>query len=96
MRGANRGQDQRRAEVEAQIREAISGLRPLLPFEHCGVDLVEFSLESGVATIRVEGACPDCDMSAAMLLHGIEQHLRMRVPAIRSVRPLDAPSGTHG
>ena len=96
MRGSNRGTEQRRAEVEAQIREAIVGLQPLLRFDHCGVELVEFSLETGVATLRLEGGCPECEMSAGMLLHGIEQHLRMRVPALRAVRPVDAPSGTHG
>ncbi|HKG93698.1 MAG TPA: NifU family protein [Gemmatimonadaceae bacterium] len=96
MRGSSRVAEKRRAEVEAQIREAIVGLQPLLRFEHCGVELVEFSLETGVATLRVEGGCPDCEMSAGMLLHGIEQHLRMRVPALRSIRSVDAHTGTHG
>jgi Fe-S cluster biogenesis protein NfuA len=96
MRGSSRGSEKRRAEIEAQIRDAIAGLQPLLRFEHCDVTLLEFSPETGVATIRVEGGCPDCEMSAGMLLHGIEQHLRMRVPALRAVRPADAPSGTHG
>ena len=96
MRGNSRGPEKRQADVEAQIREAIDGLRPLLRFEHCGVELVEFSPETGTATLRVEGGCPECEMSADMLLHGIEQHLRMRVPALRAIRPADAPSRTHG
>ena len=97
MRIARRGSDERRrAAVEAEIRDAVAELRPLTRLEHFEVELVEFSLETGVATLRVEGGCRDCEMSAAMLMRGIEQHLRMRVPALREVRAVGNFSHTNG
>jgi Fe-S cluster biogenesis protein NfuA len=72
--------------VEAQIREVIVGLRPLLHIEPAGLELLEFDPISCVALLRVAGDCPDCDMTAAALLRGIEAHLMQRVPGLRGVR----------
>ena len=75
-----------RPSVEARIRRALAGLRPLLRLETAGVDLVSFEEETGIAVLRFDGDCPDCQMSASMLRQGIEAHLRMQVPEIREVR----------
>ena len=75
-------------EIEARIREAIEGLRPLLGVESGGVQLANFERETGVAVLLVEGDCPHCEMPVSTLLQGIEAHLRLRVPEIREIRPL--------
>ena len=80
-----------RAAVEARIRAALDGLKPLLPVNAPVIDLVEYREEMGLAVLRVGGHCPGCDMSATMLMEGIEAHLRMRVPEVREVRS----AGTH-
>ena len=74
--------------VEVRIREVITALRPLLRIEPAAgcIELVRFDAESGVASVRVSGGCPDCDMSATALMSGIEAHLMQRVPEIRAVR----------
>ena len=77
------------AAIEARIREAIDGLRPLLGVQN-GVELVNFERDSGVAVLRVEGDCPECEMPVATLLQGIEAHLRLRVPEIREIRPVSS------
>ena len=77
------------AAIEARIREAIESLRPLLGVDS-GVELVNFESASGVAVLRVEGDCPQCEMPVATLLQGIEAHLRMRVPEIREIRPVSS------
>lgn len=76
--------------IEARIREAIAGLRPLLGVEATGVELVNFEAATGVAVLRIEGDCPECEMSVAALLQGIEAHLKLRVPEIREIRPVSA------
>ena len=53
------------------------------------VELVEFDAESGTAVLRVEGDCPDCELSAANLIEGIGAHLRARVPEVRDVRRIE-------
>jgi Fe-S cluster biogenesis protein NfuA len=72
--------------VEARIRVVIVGLRPLLHIDPCGLELIEFDPQSGVAMLRVAGDCPDCEMPAATLLRGIEAHLMQRIPELRGVR----------
>lgn len=72
--------------VEERIRSAIAEVGPLLKLESAGVELVDFEVESGVATLRFEGDCPDCEMSASMLREGVEAHLRTQVPEVREVR----------
>ena len=72
--------------VEDRIRAAISEVGPLLKLETIGIELVEFERDSGVATLRFEGDCPDCEMSASMLRDGIAAHLRSQVPEVREVR----------
>jgi Fe-S cluster biogenesis protein NfuA len=72
--------------VEERIRAAISEVGPLLKLETIGIELVRFERESGVAMLRFEGDCPDCEMSARMLRDGIEAHLRTQVPEVREVR----------
>ena len=72
--------------VEDRIRAAISEVGPLLKLETIDIELVRFERESGVATLRFEGDCPDCEMSASMLRDGIEAHLKTQVPEVRAVR----------
>jgi Fe-S cluster biogenesis protein NfuA len=84
-RGRERGQA-----IEARIRDAIESLRPLLGASAASVELVTFESATGVATLRVDGDCPDCEMPVATFLQGIEAHLRRRVPEIREVRAASA------
>jgi Fe-S cluster biogenesis protein NfuA len=72
--------------VDARIRETLQELRPLLHITDATVELVEFDAGSGTAVLRVEGDCPDCEMSAANMIEGIGAHLRARVPEVKDVR----------
>ena len=73
-------------DVEDRIRTAIDGMRTLLRVETMDVEFLEFDAESGAAVIRCTGDCPGCDLSAEHLTVGIEAHLRLQVPEIRSIR----------
>lgn len=84
-----------KAATEARIREAIDGLRPLLPIETVDIELLDFDLDTGVARMRIEGDCPDCDMKASMLVQGIEAHLRLRVHELREIRVVDDAPPLH-
>ena len=58
-------------EIDSRIRDALLELRPLLHIQEATVELVQFEEETGTAVLRVEGECPDCEMSAANLIEGI-------------------------
>jgi Fe-S cluster biogenesis protein NfuA len=77
-------------EIAARIEAALAELRPLVAHQASRVELLNFAPSSGVATLVVEGGCPDCDMPAAALLQGIGAHLRLRVPEVRDVRAADS------
>ena len=72
--------------IDDRIRATLREIRPLLHIRDADVSLVEFDTSSGTAVLRVEGDCPDCEMSAANLLEGIGAHLRARVPEVKDVR----------
>ncbi|MGH7665253.1 MAG: NifU family protein [Gemmatimonadaceae bacterium] len=82
-RPAGRG----RPAIETRINDAIEGLRPML-HENFGVELLEFQAATGIAVLRMNGDCPDCEMTADTMIHGIEVRLRQQVPEVREVRTL--------
>ena len=86
MKVPRRASPARKQEVEARIRDALAALRPLMGIDSCDLSLTEYEDGSGVAVLRVEGGCKDCEMSADMLMQGITVNLRARVPEIRGVR----------
>ena len=83
MKGARGERD-----VDARIRDTLSELRPRLHIAEANIELVEFEEQTGTAVLRVEGDCPDCEMSAANMIEGIAAHLRARVPEVKDVRRL--------
>ena len=72
-------------DIDHRIRETLDDIRPLLHME-ATIELVQFEEQTGIAVLRVEGDCPDCDMSAANMIEGIGAHLRARVPEVKDVR----------
>ena len=96
MAPLKRARGRARTAIEARIRDAIDDLRPLLRIEPVGIELLEFRAATGTALLRIDGDCPDCNMSAATMIHGIAAHLRMRVPEVREVHVIDGSLMTNG
>jgi Fe-S cluster biogenesis protein NfuA len=59
-----------------------------------GIELVEYETMTATAVLRLSGGCSDCDMTAEMLIQGIEANLRRHVPELRAVRALPDESTT--
>ena len=72
-------------DVDIRIRDTLGEIRALLHMD-ATIDLVQFEEHTGLAELRVEGDCPDCDLSAANMMEGIGAHLRARVPEVKDVR----------
>lgn len=81
MRGARGERD-----VDSRIRETLVDIRSMLHIAEADIELVQFEEQTGTAVLRVEGDCPDCEMSAANMIEGIAAHLRARVPEVKDVR----------
>lgn len=74
------------ANIEGEIRNVVTELRPLLGLDSCGLTLSSFEPASGTAFLEVDGACPDCGASAETFLEGIAQRIRLGVSEVREVR----------
>lgn len=85
MRGI-RDSSKAQEKVEAKISAVLVEVEPLLRIDHCRIQLLDFSPDSGVLTIGIDAACPDCGISAATFSTAIEAHIRMKVPEVREVR----------
>ncbi len=53
------------------------------------VVLVDADPETGVVSVRLEGACVDCPFSGLTIKAGIEETLRERIPEVREVVQVD-------
>ena len=72
--------------VEARISAILLEVEPLLRIEHCRIELVSFVADSGALTLRIDGECPDCEMSPATFAPAIAAHVKQRVPEVREVK----------
>jgi len=79
-------QKRKEAEVTARITTVLAEIGPLLRIEHCMIEVTEYSASNGLVTVRIDASCPDCELSPATFMPGIEAHLRQRVPEVREVR----------
>ena len=72
--------------IEAQIRAEIGAVTAMLGLEHCAISLFRFNTEDGVAVLRVDTSCAECEVSPATFMAGIETRLKVRVAEVREVR----------
>jgi Fe-S cluster biogenesis protein NfuA len=71
--------------VELDITNVLAEIGPLLRIEHCSIEIAEYSEETGNLKLRIDGNCPDCELSPATFMPAIEAHLKLRVPEVREV-----------
>lgn len=69
--------------MKEQVEKVLEKVRPSLMADGGNVELV--SVEDGVVTVRLQGACHGCPMSQMTLKHGIERILMQEIPTIKEV-----------
>lgn len=69
--------------LEWRVQEVIEELRPALQSDGGDVELV--SVEDGVVTLQLTGACSGCPMSTMTLKMGIERAIMKSIPEITEV-----------
>lgn len=80
----------RRARPEIVVRQSITAVLaevgPLLRIDHCHIEIADYSGSTGLVVLRIDGSCPDCEVSPVTFMPAIEAHLKQRVPEVREVR----------
>lgn len=72
--------------MEQTITNVLAEVGSLLRIEHCSIEIAEYSGTTGKLMLRIDGNCPDCDLSPATFMPAIEAHVKLRVPEVREVR----------
>lgn len=72
-------------DLRQRVQDALDKIRPGLMADGGDAELIEVDAESGIATIRMVGACGGCPMSTMTLKMGIERTIRAAVPEIKEV-----------
>jgi len=69
--------------MREKVEEVLNKIRPALIRDGGNVELV--SVDDGVVTVKLTGACAGCPMSTMTLKMGIESVLKEEIPEIREV-----------
>jgi Fe-S cluster biogenesis protein NfuA len=69
--------------MQQRVESALDEVRPALRMDGGDVELV--SVDGGVVSVRLLGACGGCPMATMTLVGFVEERLKQRVPEIRRV-----------
>jgi len=86
MKVLRRKRGRSQADIEQSISAVLVEARELLRIDHSTLEIAEFSGTTGLLTVRIEGSCPECNISPAAFVRAIEAHIRMRVREVREVK----------
>jgi Fe-S cluster biogenesis protein NfuA len=71
-------------QLHEQVRKIINLIRPAVQSDGGDLELVNIT-PTGIAQIRLHGACVGCPSSTMTLQLGIERNLKDHLPAIKGV-----------
>jgi Fe-S cluster biogenesis protein NfuA len=70
--------------LKEEVRQVIEEIRPHLQVDGGDVELVDVE-DDGTVKVRLTGACAGCPMSQLTLKWGVENYLKKKIPAVKSV-----------
>jgi Fe-S cluster biogenesis protein NfuA len=71
--------------VTARVQQVIENIKPLLQADGGDIELVSVDEQSGVVSVRLQGACRGCPGAAITLKMGVERHMKEKVPEVTEV-----------
>ena len=71
--------------VSGKVAAIIDKIRPMLQADGGDIELVEVAEDTGVVSVRLQGACKGCPGAAMTLKMGVERHLKEHVPEVSEV-----------
>lgn len=75
-------------QIRAKTLQILELIRPAVQADGGDLELVEVT-NTGVARIRLHGACVGCPSSVITLQAGVERNLKQHVPEISAVEAVD-------
>ena len=75
--------------LKDRVSDIIGKIRPMIQADGGDIELVDIDEPTGKVSIRFQGACKSCPMSAMTLKMGVEKHVREAIPEISEVIAVD-------
>lgn len=72
-----------------RVNDVIGKIRPMIQADGGDIELVGIEDDTGKVSVRFQGACKACPMSAMTLKMGVERHLKAQVPEVTEVVAVD-------
>jgi Fe-S cluster biogenesis protein NfuA len=75
--------------LKEQVAPIIETIRPMLQADGGDIELVDVAEDTGVVSVRLQGACKGCPGAQMTLKMGVERHLKEKVPEVTEVVAVD-------
>ena len=69
--------------MQDKVEEVLNKIRPSLMADGGNVELV--SVNDGIVTVKLTGACGSCPMATVTLKMGVERILKQEIPEVKEV-----------
>lgn len=74
--------------ITKKVQAVIDTIRPVLQADGGDIELVKVDEQTGMVSVRLQGACKGCPGAAMTLKMGVERHLKQQVPEVQGVVPV--------
>jgi len=71
------------------VASAIADIRPMLQADGGDIELVEAVEQTGVISVRLQGACRGCPAAQQTLKMVVQRHVQEKVPQVTDVVPVE-------
>ena len=72
-----------------KVGAVIEQIRPSIQGHGGDIELVSVDQDTGVVSVRLQGACRGCPGAAMTLKMGVERHLKEHVPEVKEVQAVE-------
>jgi len=72
--------------VKEKIVQVIEQIRPMLQSHGGDIELAGFDENTGLVSVRLQGACQGCPGAVTTLRMGVEKQLKEHVPEVTEVQ----------
>jgi len=73
------------ASIDEKITHVLDHLRPSLELDGGSISYEGFDSETGIARVKLLGACVGCPMSSLTLRWGVEESLMRLIPEVKGI-----------
>ena len=77
-----RTQDEITKDIKTVLEEKVA---PSVAAHNGAIGFIDFTMDTGVATLKLSGSCSGCAMSKITLHRGVEDMLKRYVPEVQAI-----------